>query len=111
MTQVKRARKMSDIWKEKPWIITEGYYYNASEMDAWMEKLNVEYDAMDELNIFLWNKTDELEDKLEAVKTWMEDEWEDMNVAYEQDNKHHHHPRWRLKKILEDEQTSEVKTQ
>ena len=34
------------IWNQKPNIISEGYYYNASEIDAWLEKLKVLYEAL-----------------------------------------------------------------
>ncbi|MBA7684430.1 hypothetical protein ES703_92825 [subsurface metagenome] len=39
--------------------------------------------------------------KLEAVRTWMEEEWSNMNTFWQLDITTHEHPRWKLKEILE----------
>lgn len=40
---------------------------------------------------------------IKAVEKWMEEEWDNMNIAYEQDLTGQRHPRWRLRQILEGE--------
>lgn len=90
-----------DIWIKKPkyrmGIDASDFtykYYSGVEMDAWLDELKAEYDAIDKLNAMLWEKAekfDELvktepseallarmddcrraEDKLEAVKAHLE---------------------------------------
>jgi hypothetical protein len=42
-----------------------------------------------------------MKDKLKSITLWMEETWDNMNVAYSQDNKRRAHPRWELKRILQ----------
>ena len=62
---------MSDIWGEKPNIIQEGYYYNASEMDAWLEKLKAQEDALRGLNRRQFQGIGGLEKEVRGLKRRM----------------------------------------
>jgi len=44
---------------------------------------------------------DEMNAKLKAIETWMEENWSAMNSVYNLDLATHKHPRWELKEILQ----------
>lgn len=64
------------------------------ELSEEIEWLREQYDSLDG-NAFVYFSI------LKDIEKWMAETWDDMNVAYNQDNKNHSHPRWKLKKILE----------
>lgn len=69
------------------------------ELNEEIKWLQEQYDSLDG-NAFVYFSI------LQDVEKWMEETWDNMNVAYNQDNKNHRHPRWRLKEILEQFQGS-----